>query len=167
MIYEVRGADGSRRIEVRRDGAGTLWVAVDGGEARAVCARRLTGVEWRVDSGRGERTVGVALAGERADVVLGGDPFRFELIDARRAALALGGGAAAGDVRTAMPGAVVRVLVGVGEAVAAGQPVIVVEAMKMENELRAPHAGVVTAIAVKAGEAVEAGALLVAIGAAE
>jgi biotin carboxyl carrier protein len=62
-----------------------------------------------------------------------------------------------------MPGKVVRVLVAPGDAVAARQGVIVVEAMKMENELRAPRAGVVREVPAREGASVEAGATLVVI----
>ena len=62
-----------------------------------------------------------------------------------------------------MPGRVLRVLVRVGDTVELRQPVVVVEAMKMENELRAPKAGTVKEVAVEAGESVEAGRLLVVI----
>jgi pyruvate carboxylase subunit B len=60
-----------------------------------------------------------------------------------------------------MPGLVVRVRVVVGDRVEAGQGVVVMEAMKMENELRATAAGVVRSIEVTAGTAVEKGTLLV------
>jgi biotin carboxyl carrier protein len=60
-----------------------------------------------------------------------------------------------------MPGMVVRVNVEVGDAVQPGLPLVVMEAMKMENELRAQSAGVVKAILVQAGSPVEKGAILV------
>jgi len=63
-----------------------------------------------------------------------------------------------------MPGKVVRVLVGAGETVAARQGLVVVEAMKMENELRAPRAGTVRDVRAVEGASVEAGALLLTIG---
>ncbi|MCA0376330.1 MAG: acetyl-CoA carboxylase biotin carboxyl carrier protein subunit [Gemmatimonadetes bacterium] len=63
-----------------------------------------------------------------------------------------------------MPGLVVRVAVAVGEEVAAGQGLVVIEAMKMENELRSPSAGLVTAIRAVPGQAVEKGAVLVELG---
>jgi biotin carboxyl carrier protein len=66
-----------------------------------------------------------------------------------------------------MPGRVVRVLASVGDRVAARQGLVVVEAMKMENELRSPRDGVVTEIPVAAGTAVEAGTVLVVVGDAE
>jgi acetyl/propionyl-CoA carboxylase alpha subunit len=62
-----------------------------------------------------------------------------------------------------MPGRVVRVLVATGDEVDVRQPVVVVEAMKMENELRAPRAGHVKEIAVAPGTSVEAGRVLAVI----
>jgi biotin carboxyl carrier protein len=59
-----------------------------------------------------------------------------------------------------MPGKVVRVLVKAGDAVQARQPLIVVEAMKMENELRAARAGTVAELHAREGSSVDAGALL-------
>jgi glutaconyl-CoA/methylmalonyl-CoA decarboxylase subunit gamma len=62
-----------------------------------------------------------------------------------------------------MPGKIVRVLVKTGEAVSARQPLVVIEAMKMENELRASQAGTVAEIHVRDGQSVDAGTLLAVI----
>lgn len=59
-----------------------------------------------------------------------------------------------------MPGKVVRILVAAGERVEAGQGLIVVEAMKMQNEVRSPKSGVVEMLAVQEGQAVNAGEVL-------
>ena len=67
-------------------------------------------------------------------------------------------------VKAPMPGRVVRVLVAVGDRVIARQGVVVVEAMKMENELRGPRDGIVKEVGVVPGAAVETGAVLVVIG---
>ena len=67
-------------------------------------------------------------------------------------------------VKAPMPGRIVRVLVAVGDLVSARQGVAIVEAMKMENELRAPAGGVVKEILVAPGAAVETGAVLVVVG---
>jgi biotin carboxyl carrier protein len=63
-----------------------------------------------------------------------------------------------------MPGKVVRVLVKPGDQVRARQPIVVVEAMKMENELRSGRDGVVTDLSVKDGQSVDAGTLIAVIG---
>jgi biotin carboxyl carrier protein len=69
-----------------------------------------------------------------------------------------------GAVTAIMPGKVIRVLVSVGDAVAVGQVVCILEAMKMENELKASKAGTVKAIHVQPGSDVEMGAVLAEIG---
>jgi biotin carboxyl carrier protein len=76
-----------------------------------------------------------------------------------------GGAAGSGPQRLVapMPGKVVRVLVNSGDRVTARQPVVVVEAMKMENELRASRDGTVAELHVREGMSVDAGALLVVI----
>ena len=82
---------------------------------------------------------------------------------------ARGGGAAAADetaprtIVAPMPGRVVKVLVTAGQAVEARQPLVIVEAMKMENELRAPRAGTVASVLVADGMPVEAGTVLVVV----
>jgi biotin carboxyl carrier protein len=87
-------------------------------------------------------------------------------VDDPRAARPRGGGRspASGGAQTVvapMPGRVVKVLVAPGESVAARQPLVVVEAMKMENELRAPGPGTVREVRVTDGAPVESGAVLV------
>jgi biotin carboxyl carrier protein len=64
------------------------------------------------------------------------------------------------EVRTPIPGLVKAVLVAAGAAVAAGQTLVVLEAMKMENEIRAPHAGVIERVEAQPGQSLAGGALL-------
>ena len=83
------------------------------------------------------------------------------------AAEGAGGGAGAPlevkeGVWAPVPGKIVNVLVKVGDAVEEGAPVVILEAMKMENELHAPKKGTVTAVLVKKGDQAEKGQLLVA-----
>jgi len=67
------------------------------------------------------------------------------------------------ELKAMMPGRVVNVLVKPGDEVTADQGVLVVEAMKMENELKAPKAGKVIEVRVSAGQAVEKGEILAVI----
>ena len=79
-----------------------------------------------------------------------------------------GGAAGAGGghtLKAPLPGKITHVAVQVGDAVAAGQALIVIEAMKMENELKAVAPGTVRDVRVAAGQAVNAGDVLVVIGA--
>jgi len=105
--------------------------------------------------------------GSRGAYTLWVDGFRFEVeaLDERaRAIRELSGNAAAATgpapLVAPMPGLIVRVNVAVGDVVQAGQGLVVMEAMKMENELRAMVGGTVKRVAVAAGTAVEKGALL-------
>ena len=66
-------------------------------------------------------------------------------------------------VKAPMPGRIVRVLVSTGDRVTARQPVIIVEAMKMENEIRSSEPGVVKEVNVQEGDAIDAGAVLLVI----
>lgn len=68
------------------------------------------------------------------------------------------------SVDAPMPGKILGVKVKVGDAVSAGQTVVVMEAMKMETEIVAPVAGTVTAVMVNGGDMVESGAPMVSIG---
>lgn len=102
---------------------------------------------------------------ECAWITVRGRRFRIAITDPRRwtrsHAAALGHDREA--IVASMPGKIVRILVQPGETVAAGQGVIVVEAMKMQNEMKARRAGRVTAVPVREGETVAAGAILATI----
>jgi biotin carboxyl carrier protein len=87
------------------------------------------------------------------------------VMDAGRASLGPGGGVGSDgtQVRAPMPGRVVEVLVTEGASVAKGDPLVVVEAMKMENVLKADAAGVVSKVHASAGDTVEAGRELISL----
>ena len=117
---------------------------------------------YRVIARRGE-------ARGRYTLSLDGRRFTVEALDERTRAirdLSSASAVAAGPAPLVapMPGLVVRVNVAVGDTVQPGQGLVVMEAMKMENELRAGTAGSVTAVRVEAGTAVEKGAVLVELG---
>jgi pyruvate carboxylase subunit B len=97
---------------------------------------------------------------------LDGERFVVKVEDERtRAIRAMTGSGAAGSatkpVRAPMPGLVVRIAVVPGDVVAAGQGVLIMEAMKMENELKADAAGTVRSVLVTPGQAVEKGTVLI------
>lgn len=101
-------------------------------------------------------------------VTLEGHHFEIEVRDPRRWSRQAAGRAGS-DIETIaapMPGKVVRVLVVPGDAVEAGQGLMVVEAMKMQNEMKASRAGRVLTVSAKEGATVTAGEVLATIGAA-
>nr|MCA9721775.1 biotin/lipoyl-binding protein [Gemmatimonadota bacterium] len=140
---------GERRIEVEIAGEG---VRVDGTPVTAHLGRipGTPAVRLVLD----DVPVELAVEGRTADqwqLVAAGTVHEVEVVDERTAhirSLAGGSGvqAAGGSVKAPMPGLVVRVLVEVGATVEKGQGLVVLEAMKMENELRAPADGIVTAL---------------------
>ncbi len=100
------------------------------------------------------------------EVTVGADAYRVQVSDSR--ALPTGGaatGAAAGRARITapMPGKIVRVMVEVGAHVEAGDGLVIVEAMKMQNEMKAPKSGIITELHATPGATVAAGDVLVVI----
>jgi biotin carboxyl carrier protein len=98
-------------------------------------------------------------------VIVCGHRFEIEVRDPRRYSRQSAAGAHGGVQRVTapMPGKVVRVLVSVGDVVEAGQGIVVVEAMKMQNEMKAARPGKIANISVQAGATVTAGEVLVSI----
>lgn len=105
--------------------------------------------------------------GDEVSVLLRGHLSRFDIADERKLRLraASSGFAAEGrqTISAPMPGKVVKVFVKVGDEVTEGQGLVVIEAMKMENELKSPRAGKVTEVFAKEGTPVENGAKLVVV----
>ncbi len=113
-----------------------------------------------------ERTTTVEVNGKRFEVRAWVPESGSVSTSPRRAPRASGaatGGAATGDVVAPMQGTIVKVLVEVGQEVNAGDAVVVLEAMKMENQLQADKAGTVSAVKVKAGDKVGSGDVLVVV----
>ncbi len=170
---EVNGRARDVTVEPDAAGPGRMRVSWDGTTHRIdarVVERDRHGVLLslvRLGGDAASRQVRCVAAGRNGlTAVHLGDAVVEAVINGRRVA----GGDAAGDaaggasrLTAPMPGKVVRVLVAPGDRVEARQPLVVVEAMKMENELAAPKAGVVAEVPVTEGMSVEAGRLLAAI----
>ena len=161
MTYEIRIGDRSATVELTRQADGSFVVSIDGAAPRRVSAASVGRAEWVLTDERGRRPVAVVVDGDKLSAQVKGHGLQGEIVDPREHALHGAGGGAEGIVRSPMPGAVTRVVAKVGDAVHAGQILVVVEAMKMENEFRSPVDGVVVEVGVKAGTTIEAGTLLV------
>jgi pyruvate carboxylase subunit B len=161
-IVEIAGT----RVEVTVDGD---MVSVDGAPPEHARLDLVEGTPVRLLTiGSSVHRVTARRDGPRGSYLLGVDGRRYalEALDERARVIRDLSGAAAGaagpqPVRAPMPGLMVRIDVKPGDEVQAGQGVAAMEAMKMENELRAPAAGRVKAVHVTVGQAVEKGALLV------
>jgi biotin carboxyl carrier protein len=156
-------------LEVRREGERVF--ADVGGRRYELEARALGAGEYLLlQEGRVyECRVGTAQGSQgRGSLVVwvGADEYAVTLTDPkhlRGARVAGGHDAGRAQVSAPMPGKVVRVLVERGQAVEAGAGVVVVEAMKMQNELKSPKSGTVVELRAQAGATVNAGELLAVI----
>ena len=173
LIANIGGED--IPLDVRREG--TRVLAEVGGRGYELVAREVEpGVFLIVNDGNvSEVYFGDGARGERppsgaseitARYGRGHGAYAVSLIDPRRLR---GAGTAAGHdggralIVAPMPGKVVRVLVEHGQAVEAGQGVVVVEAMKMQNEMKSPKAGAVIELHAQSGATVNAGDVLAVI----
>lgn len=168
MTYLVTIDGVARQVQVSLHPEGGWTVKVDDGEPQHITGGQVGPAEWMLGPHeQPRRDVGLFVEGEQAWAQLDGHAWEARVEDARRAALRAGSGAGAGDIHSPMPGAVVRVLVAADQTVEKGQPIVIVEAMKMENELKAEVDGTVLEVLVEPGQAVDSNALLVRIQPAE
>ena len=162
MLYHVTVAGRTFSVELQGGRA-----RVDDVEYSDVELATLRGTAIRHMLADGQSTTIAAHAdGNAWAMLVDGWPVRAEVIDERTRAIRAmtarsGASNAPRPVRAPMPGLIVRVEVAVGDAIRAGQGVIAMEAMKMENELKSESAGVVSRILVEPGQAVEKGTVLV------
>jgi biotin carboxyl carrier protein len=171
MTFQVEINGHARSVAVERAGSGgTFRVSIDGVVTRVDAYRvgefgvSLVFPDNCYESGEVQLAPGARsgeflahLAGRTVPIVVNGARTGGGGADA------LGGAHGEQKISAPMPGRVVRVLVAVGDAVTARQPVIVVEAMKMENELRAQRPGRVKSVFVSPGASVDAGRVLVVL----
>ena len=175
MTIDIEVSGQVRRVELERDAtprpsvtgggpaeAGHYTVTIDGRTLTVDAVRTGSGWSVLIDGASFEAAV------DGATAYVDGQAVPVRVLDPRayrRRVRGPAGGATAGpvEVKAPMPGRVVKLLVQIGDRVAARQGVVVVEAMKMENELRAPRDGVVRDIRAREGASVDAGAILVII----
>lgn len=161
--FVVRVGDDDHEVAIDRDGRVTVgdatYEVTHGPDGRVAVRREGDTVHTLV-------TVGPAgKSGQPEQAVVHGIVHAITVMTAQQAALAALSGRAhgGGDGRTItspMPGRIVRVMVSEGDVLEADTPVVIVEAMKMENEVRAPKASKVVRVAVTAGATVDAGQVL-------
>lgn len=159
----VNGAE--RQIEILAPAPACRFRLGDGAERAADVALPAPGVYSILLDGR-SYDVHVERAPGHWIVVLEGHRFEIEVRDPRRWSRPSAGraGETIETVAAPMPGRVVRVLVAAGDSVEAGQGVIVVEAMKMQNEMKASRSGRVLTLTAREGATVAAGEVLATIG---
>lgn len=166
MIYEVKekGAGGEPlRIDLLELDEGVYEITIDGETVRVDASKSGRTIYSVIEEGRQFEATVDPKGARDFDVLVRGRLFHLEAIDERSRLLAQASKMAASGpqyVEAEMPGKVAAVKCTPGEQVSEGQGVVVVEAMKMENEIPSPIDGVVKEIPVESGQTVETGDLL-------
>jgi biotin carboxyl carrier protein len=153
--------DHNYEVEIKREGS-RVSASIDGREYELEASEPESGVYLL----KHENRVFEVYVSPDGMVNVGGHQLEVKISDPKRLRGARGDaehGDGTAEIKTAMPGKIVRILVGEGDEVEKGDGVIVVEAMKMQNEMKAPKAGVVKQIGVKEGDTVNAGDILATI----
>jgi biotin carboxyl carrier protein len=168
MTFDIEIGGRSRTVSVERVSGGHFRVTLDGTPHEVDAARTDEFALSLLVDGGSSREVVVSRGALPGELLVGIEGRTVSVaVNGRRTRGGGGDGAGHGHgeavIAAPMPGRVVRVLVAPGDEVAAKQGVVVVEAMKMENELRSPKAGRVKEVAVAAGASVEAGRVLVVV----
>ncbi|HEY3216586.1 MAG TPA: biotin/lipoyl-containing protein [Candidatus Eisenbacteria bacterium] len=157
MRSHWRDGDRVRSVDLVPQPGGRFRTTVDGVELD-LAIERLEDGRMRLSSSGEEVLAEVTTAGARRFVRIGHMDFVLEReAGGRRRAAATGGGA----LESPMPGMVTKVWVAEGDVVTRGQPLLAIEAMKMEHVIRSPRDGRVKRLAAAAGEMVEGGVTLV------
>lgn len=171
MVLQVEIGGRVHQVSVERLGFPDRFRFMIDGRVLEVSAGRVDQGTWSLLLPDGSQHLvsvsGNAASGLTVHLPIGDLP--VTLPDARRqtrrhsARTGVNGASGPARIVAPMPGKVVRILAAVGQQVQPGQGVVVVEAMKMENEVRAPRGGMVTEVSVQEGASVEAGALLAVV----
>jgi biotin carboxyl carrier protein len=162
MIFDATVLGRRLRVEVHGSD-GHYAVSLDGEPHRVSVSDAAHGIV-RLRIGTLSHEVGLEREANGYRVSFPGDSLSVELAEATRDSVPVSRHEHGPARLTApMPGRIVRVLSAAGATVVAGQGLVVIEAMKMENELRAPRGGQLQELLVREGQAVEAGALLAVV----
>ncbi|MFT7677915.1 MAG: biotin carboxyl carrier protein [Planctomycetota bacterium] len=165
MKYTVEVAGRSMEVELI-EGAGGLSLSVDG-KPFPLDYREVDTHGQVVCQHEGQSfALSIEGDGHATRVTLAGHDYFLEIEDERERAANLAASAAnkgGGKIKAVMPGVVVELMVEPGQQVSEGQPLLILEAMKMQNEIGAPGDGVVDTLHVAAGQAVSTGDPLVTL----
>jgi biotin carboxyl carrier protein len=154
---EIRITSNGADYRVMKDEGDSIAVSRNDGDAERFRVQPLPDGTYIIEGANGSVAGYAVRDGGRAWVHLHGRTYKFDVVRSSRGRPA----AAPGDLSSPMPGQVQRVFVTEGDAVEAGQTLLVVEAMKMQLEIKAPRAGTVRRLSARQGQQVEAGVPLV------
>lgn len=166
MTFIAKLGDQNYTVEIEEIGKSLYRVSVDGNEI-LVDGKKTGRSNYSLIINHRSFEVDVDIAETEYRVLVDGRNYHIDLVDERRMRV---GGFQSGiqlqgrqNISVPMAGKVIAVLVNEGDQIEKGQGLVIVEAMKMENEVRSPIQAVVKEVKVKAGQAVESGELLLVV----
>jgi len=166
MAFIAKLGEQTYTVEIEETGKSVYRVSVDGNEF-IVDGKKTGRTNYSLIVDNRSFEIEVDNTDDEYRVLVDGRSYRIDLVDERRMRV---GGEQSGlqlqgrqRVSVPMPGKVIAVLVAEGDPVERGQGLVIVEAMKMENEVRSPITGEVKEIKIKPGDTVEGGAVLVVV----
>jgi biotin carboxyl carrier protein len=166
MTFVATLGERNYSVEIEEIGKSVYRVSVDGNEFM-VDGKKTGHTNFSLIVDNRSFEIEVDAKGDEYRVLVDGRNYRVTLMDERRVRTSAAGDAGKVQGRQAvsvpMPGKVIAILVAEGDTVEKGQGLVIVEAMKMENEVRSPIAGEVKEIKVKQGETIEGGATLLVV----
>ena len=163
MKWLVGEGEDVKNVHVHREDGQDWRVAIDDYPKRDVRVSPAGPNRWLLEMEGQRYLLNAKLVDGVAYIQTNGWNLRVPVRDPRNNFMGGSDTASQGHITTQMPGVIVRTLAMVGDSVQKGQSLIVVEAMKMENELKAPMDGVVAAVHVEDGQAVDSGTLLIEV----
>jgi biotin carboxyl carrier protein len=165
--YQVTIADRVLKISLRYEGDRS-FVRIDDGDEQPVQLTTLHGALRSLATGERTAELLANRSDSDVDLVVAGVDYQAEVVDEIHARLRSVTGTRAAsharrELKAPMPGLLVSILCQVGDAIEPGQPLALLQAMKMENELSLPRGGTVTSIPAEVGRTVEQGHVLVVV----
>ena len=163
MKYEVTLDEKTHLVDIVKNGHNQYTLSIDDGPKKTYEFEELSDDLISILLGSRSLDVGRIQLDDALEIEIKGERYLAEVVDPRKKALRMASASGGDKVITRMPGRVIEVCAEVGQEVSKGDVVIIVEAMKMENPLKAPRDGIIDQIHVANGDVVDAKSVLLSL----
>ena len=165
--YRVQTSNKTYEANVETTGKGNCKITLENRNIECTCDRGDEIAAWSLTvDGSKTHAKSRSMDSDRVEVWVGGLTFQFSVLPLGPGGFNVGKASERshpGDIRAIMPGRITSIMVKPGEEVSVGTPLLILEAMKMQNEINSPKSGRVTSIRVREGLAVKKDSILIEI----